>query len=65
MLHPNTPAALSQSNDTESIDAKLVDRFKNGDMSAFDEIALKFRDDLFVVSFSILHDTGDAEGDAS
>jgi RNA polymerase sigma-70 factor (ECF subfamily) len=61
-LHPvATPAPLTPSQKEAAYDAGLVQRFTNGDESAFVEIMERYRTRLFSVALSVLHNRNDAE----
>lgn len=58
---PEKYSVSSSAREEAALDAKLVGRFQAGDESAFEEIAHKYRQKLFVVAYRLLRNRDDAE----
>lgn len=60
-LSPKQSDCMSAKAQEVAIDRKLVDRFKNGDQAAFDEMVLRYWDRIFVMVRQLLGNSEDAE----
>lgn len=52
---------MSSKADDLAIDRVLVDRFRSGDESAFEEVVVRYRDRIFARAYSLLKNREDAE----
>lgn len=60
-ISPNRPENMTAKAQEVAIDRDLVDRFKNGDQSAFDEMVVRYWDRIFVMVKQLLGNSQDAE----